>query len=238
MSDTRPFGPGEVLRYEAKFSKFIQGLTVADLTFTVGNTPASNNYEIKADAISKGTLIKLFGFSFLQQYQSTIGFNKFRALKTTKHDVQKDRVRDSEADFDYDVKRVTFIESDPKEPMKPPRKIASTIQDQTHDIISGIYALRLLPLAVGKTFDFTVSDSGLVYDIPVKVTGREIQKSVLGKVWCFKVEPQVFGPGKLIEKEGSMIIWITDDARRIPVRSQINAPLGKIEVKLRAVTSR
>jgi hypothetical protein len=122
--------------------------------------------------------------------------------------------------------------------MKPPRKIASTIQDQTHDIISGIYALRLLPLAVGKTFDFTVSDSGLVYDIPVKVTGREIQKSVLGKVWCFKVEPQVFGPGKLIEKEGSMIIWITDDARRIPVRSQINAPLGKIEVKLRAVTSR
>jgi hypothetical protein len=174
----------------------------------------------------------------LQQYESTIGYNKFRALKTIKHDVQKDRVRDSEAIFDYGDKRVTFVETDPKEPMKPPRKIASSIEDQTHDIISGIYAIRLLPLAVGKTFDFTISDSGLVYQIPVKVTAREQQKTVLGKVWCFKVEPQIFGPGRLLEKEGSMIIWITDDASRIPVRSQINTNIGKMEIKLRAVAKR
>ena len=120
--------------------------------------------------------------------------------------------------------------------MKPPRKIASAIPDQTHDIISGIYEIRLLPLAVGKTFDLTVSDSGLVYQVPVKVTARERQKTALGKVWCFRVEPQVFGPGRMIEKEGSMIIWITDDARRIPVRAQINASIGRIEIKLKSAS--
>lgn len=225
-----------MLKYEAKFNKIIRGITVGDLTFTVANAPMDGNYLIKAEAVSKGTLIKLFGFSFLQEYQSTIGSRNFRALKTTKHDVQKDRIRDSEAVFDYGDQRVTFVETDPSEPMKPPRKIASAIPDQTHDIISGIYEIRLLPLAVGKTFDLTVSDSGLVYQVPVKVTARERQKTALGKVWCFRVEPQVFGPGRMIEKEGSMIIWITDDARRIPVRAQINASIGRIEIKLKSAS--
>jgi hypothetical protein len=173
----------------------------------------------------------------LQQYESTIGSEKVRALKTTKHDVQKDRIRDSEAVFDYGDKRVTFVETDPKEPMKPPRKIASSIEDQTHDIISSIYVLRLLPLAVGKQFELTISDSGLVYKIPVKVTARELQKSVFGRVYCYRLEPDVFGPGRFNEREGKMTISITDDARRRPVRSQISSPIGKIEVKLRSVTN-
>ena len=48
------------------------------------------------------------------------------------------------------------------------------------------------------------------------------------------VEPQVFGPGRMIEQEGSMIIWITDDARRIPVRAQVNSPIGRVEIKLKS----
>ena len=129
VTDKRPFAAGEVLQYEAKLSKIIRGITVGDLTFTVANAPTDGNYLIKAEAVSKGTLIKLFGFSFLQQYQSTIGSRSFRALKTTKHDVQKDRIRDSEAVFDYGDSRVTFVETDPNAPMNPPRKIASSIPD-------------------------------------------------------------------------------------------------------------
>ena len=78
-----------------------------------------------------------------------------------------------------------------------------------------------------------VSDSGLVYYVPVRVTGREQQKTIFGKVWCFKVEPQVFGPERMIEREGSMEIWITDDARRIPVRSRVKSNFGTIEIRLR-----
>src|SRR5574338_822463 len=95
----------------------------------------------------------------------------------------------------------------------------------------------MLPLAVGKTFNLKVSDSGLVYEVPVKVTAREIQKTEIGRVMCFRVEPQVFGPGRLIEGNGSMTIWITDDARRIPVRSRVNAPIGKIEIKIQSVSN-
>ena len=231
-----PFDEGETLTYEGKVSKIIQGIAVADLTFTVDRAEGSD-FLIKAEAKSKGTLLKLFRFSFLQRFESTIDDRDFRVIRTVKHDVQKERVRDSEALFDYGDKRVTWRETDPKEPMKPARRIASEIEGTTHDLISGVYSLRMLPLAVGKTFTLKVSDSGLVYDVPVKVTGREMQKTEIGKVMCFRVEPAVFGPGRLVEGKGSMVIWITDDARRIPVRSQVNASIGKIEIKIRSVST-
>ncbi|NJM53823.1 MAG: DUF3108 domain-containing protein, partial [Blastocatellia bacterium] len=112
---------------------------------------------------------------------------------------------------------------------------ASDIENETYDLISGIYILRHLPLAVGKNFVLNVSDSGLVYQIPVRVTAKEVQNTIVGKVSCFRVEPEVFGKGRMIESKGSMIIWITDDNRRLPVRSQINATVGRIEVRLRKI---
>lgn len=229
-----PYAEGETLSYEGKISKIIRGIAVADLTFTLSRPNPDGDLVVKADARSKGTLLKLFRFSFMQEIESTFGANDNRAKLTRKRDVQKERVRDSEAIFDYGERRVTYVEVDPKEPMRPPRRIASEIVPETFDLVSAVYKLRTLPLAVGSSFEMTVSDSGLVYKVPVRVTAREEQKTVLGRVWCWRVEPDVFGPGRLIEREGSMVIWITDDARRIPVRSQVDAPIGKVEIKLRS----
>ena len=232
-AQTKPFAVGEVLTYEGKISKIIQGIAIADLTFTVTNAPNGDDYLIKTEARSKGSLLRLFRYSFLQQYDSTVERSNFRILKTNKYDEQKERVRTSQAVFDYDNRQVTYVEANPKEPARPPRKIASEIKGEIHDMVSGIYALRTMPLATGKVFEITVSDSGLVYKVPVRVTRREMLKTVLGKVMCFRVEPEVFGVNRLIEQDGSMIIWITEDARRIPVRSQIKTNIGKIEVKLK-----
>src|SRR5688500_15952921 len=231
---TTPFIDGETLTYEGKISKIIRGIAVADLTLTLRKAQDGEDYIVKAEARSKGTLLKLFRFSFLQEMESSIDSEGFRTVRTVKHDVQKERVRDSEAIFDYGERRVTYVETDPNEPMRPPRRIASKINDISHDLISSIYSVRMMPLAVGKVFRMSVSDSGLVFDIPVRVTGREIQKTIFGKQWCFRIEPEIFGTGRMIEREGSMVIWITDDARRLPVRSLINSPYGKIDVRLKS----
>ncbi len=236
QSQKLPFGPGETLTYEGKISKIVQGIAVADMTFSIEPTENENQYLVKTDAKSKGTLLKLFRFSFLQQYESLIEKNSFRILKTVKTDIQKDRIRNSEAVFDYTANKVTFTEVNPKEPMRAPRTIASDIKADTQDLVSGVYLLRTLPLAVGKVFMINVSDSGLVYQVPVRVTGRETQKTVLGKIQCFKIEPEIFGNNRLIEQKGRMTIWITDDQRRIPIRSKIKTELGKLDVKLKSVS--
>ena len=236
-TNIKAYTVGETLTYEAKFSKAIfRGIAVADLSFTVERAPDGENYLVKSEAKSKGTIAKLLQFTFLQQIQSTVDNMTESVLKSVKHDVQNERVRDSEAIFDYEKKQVTYIEIDPIDATRPPRKVASQIETGTQDFITGLYSLRSKPLAVGKTFELIISDTGLVYKIPVRVTARVQQSSSLGKVWCFRLEPEIFGANRLIDQKGSMIIWITDDTRRIPVRAQINANIGRVEVKLKSVS--
>lgn len=236
---TSPYNDGEILSYDGKYSKLIlRGISVAELTFTVNRTSDDKNYFVRAEARSKGTLIKLLRFSFLQNIESTIDGEKFTVLKTIKRDEQGDRIRNSEANFDYVDKKVTYLETDPKDASRPPRRIASSIEDETYDLISGIYILRYLPLVVGKTLVLNVSDSGMVYQVPVRVTARENQNTIFGKIPCWRVEPEVFGPGRMIENDGNMTIWLTDDNRRLPVRAVLNTSLGKIEVKLKRVGRR
>jgi hypothetical protein len=226
---------GETLKFDGKLNKIFHGIPIAELTFNAFGRPGSNSLVIKSEAVSKGTLLKLVRYSFLEQYESTLD-DKFRIVKTVKHDVQKERVRDNIAEFDYAQKRVMFVETDPKDPTRPPRHIASEISDPMLDMISAIYYIRTLPLEVGKHYELPVSDSGLVYKIPVAVKGREMQNTILGKVMCFIVEPDIFGTGRLIEQKGSITIWMTADARHVPVRAVVRSEYGKIDIKLKAYT--
>jgi hypothetical protein len=238
MSDV-PFRAGEVLVYEAKFNRtLVPPLTIGDLTFSVVESPdgSGNRYLIRSEAQSRG-VAKLFGKNIVQKLESDIDGEKFRSLRSVKYDEQGERVRNSESVFDYEQGKVTYTETNPNDPARRPYQLASSIPEVACDVVVGVYSLRMLPLAVGKTFYVTISDSGLVYEIPVKVTARERQKSILGKVWTYRVEPDVFGDKRPLAGKGKMVIWIMDDARRIPVRSEITASIGRIDVKLKKVTT-
>ena len=54
-----------------------------------------------------------------------------------------------------------------------------------------------------------------------------------------RVNAELFGPERLIDKEkGEFSIWITDDARRIPVRGRVKTDYGTFDIKLkRFITS-
>lgn len=235
----QPFAVGEVLSYEGKWSRIIlPGISVAEMTFRVENdasNPKGKTEKINftADANSKGSLVKLVGINVTQKINSTVDANDFSALQTVRHDVQGKRVRDGKAVFDYLARTVAYNETDPNDLNRPARMIASPLESSAQDILSAFYFIRLQPLAVGDSFTVPVSDSGVVFQIPVRVTAREKQKTIFGNIWTLKVEPEVFGDKRLVAGNGKMTIWFTDDARHIPVRSQIEAKIGKVEVKLR-----
>lgn len=230
-----PFKIGESATFEAKFSRtLVPPLTVGDLFFSVLAAPegSKGSFLIKGEAKSRG-IVKLFGSDIAIKVESTVDNDKFRVLKTVKHDVQGDRVRDSEATFDYRTNRVSYIETDPKDPARRPYQLAGSIPEIAHDVLSGIYSLRLIPLSVGKTFELTVSDSGLVYTVPVRVTARERQKNIEKKVWTYKIEPEIFGEKRPFPGKGKLTIWLTEDAQRIPVRALLNFNLGKVDIRLK-----
>jgi len=234
MIASSPSIPGEKLVYEGKFSKIIRGITIGEMTFEYLDGSNGTN-QISMEAKSKGTLLRLFRFSFTQRYQSDFT-PELKVTRTTKFDQQKERVRESEAIFDHEIGKVTYTERNPKAPLNAPRVIATDFNGEVYDLLTGIYVLRTLPLKVGATFEFSVSDSGLVYRVPVKVTKREIQNTAIGKVMCFRLEPEVFGEDRFIEQKGQMVIWITDDERRVPVRSLIKAEIGQVDIRLKSFT--
>ena len=227
-----PFAAGERLTYEGKVSKFAVSVTIGDMTFEVADL-SNDRIRLKVEARSRGTMLKLFRYSFLQTMETGADPRDLHAFDSKKHDVQKEKIRDSVTTFDYDRKMVTWVESNPEAPANPPRTIASDLSGPTHDIVTGIYFLRTLPLRLNYSTSIDVSDSGLVYKIPIRVTARERQKTIFGNVWCWRVEPEMFGPGRFFEQKGKMEIWITDDARHIPVRSRVTAEVGKVDIRLK-----
>jgi hypothetical protein len=103
--------------------------------------------------------------------------------------------------------------------------------------MSAIYFLRTQTLTPGKIFEIAISDSGKVYAVPVRVVEKKRFKTVLGKVQTVRVDPEIFGAGRPLAGSGSLSIWFTDDARRIPVRAHINNEIGTIDITLKKATT-
>lgn len=231
-ADPFPFAAGERLTYEGKINKFGVSVTIGDMIFEVAELSAEK-VRLKVEARSRGTMLKLFRYSFLQTMDTNADPKSLFAFDSKKHDVQKEKIRDSVTTFNYDRKMVTWVETNPEEPARSPRTIASDLTGPTHDIVTGIYFLRTLPLALNFSTTIDVSDSGLVYKIPIRVVARERQKTIFGNIWTWRVEPEMFGPGRFFDQKGKMEIWITDDARHIPVRARVSAEVGKVDIKLK-----
>lgn len=232
-----PFKIGENLTYEVSFSRFVlRGIDVADMTFSVAGDDENNqnNLVLKAQAVSKGGLLKIFSYSFLQKFDCTVQTrDEFKVLQTVRYDEQDKRIRNGKADFDYARQKLTYREIDPNNPLAPPRMIVSALDGAVQDLISAVYYLRRQPLAIGKSLTVRLSDSGVVYQVPISITARERINTVIGKVWTLRVEPQIFGDKRPLAGDGKMIMWLTDDQRHLPVRTQIQAKVGKIEIKLK-----
>jgi hypothetical protein len=245
-----PFEPAEELVYVAEFSRaLLKKMDVADFRFTASREPSLQKvvdsgssqdkggaaYLLKftGDVSSKGFFAKLFNLRFREQVESIVEPASFTVKKTKRVDEQGKRARISESVF-LDGK-ILWTEHDPNNPSRAPRQASATFAGQVQDVLSAIYYLRTQPLEVGKTLQLTISDSGLVYQVPVKVVEQKRMKTVLGRVETLRVDPEVFGPNRLLSGEGRFSIWFTNDNRRVPVSARIKMKYGTFDITLRKV---
>jgi hypothetical protein len=237
-----PFEPAEELFYDAEFSKSVlRNLDVAEFKFRTTRTPinsaeSDNLYSLtfNAEVSSKGFFTRLFNLRFRERVESVVEPKSFTIRKSTILDEQGKRVRQSEMSFDPTKGQLSWTQKDPNDPSREPRNATAQFSGQLQDILSAIYFIRTQPLAVGKSFEIFISDSGQVYRVPVQVVERKRMKTIFGKVNVFRVDPDIFGPDSLIEQEkGQLSLWITDDQRRIPVGVKIKSDYGIFDIKLK-----
>lgn len=100
-----------------------------------------------------------------------------------------------------------------------------------NDILSAFY--------IARTFDYSemeVNDlipmknfyKDKVYDLNVKYLGKERVTVPAGTFDCLVVEPLV-QEGGLFKSEGSIVIWLTDDDLKVPVKVKTKVVIGSID---------
>jgi len=104
-----------------------------------------------------------------------------------------------------------------------------------YDPLSIIYLLRSVDLSPGKKHLFSVVADAKLYNVHVHVLRRESVKTDLGTFKTVVVEPKMESGG--IEREERLLIWYSDDERRIPVRIRTDVKFGTITATLRGVQS-
>ena len=102
---------------------------------------------------------------------------------------------------------------------------------RVHDVLSAFYYVRTCPLPEGATVSIPTHDNEKSYDMVVRVVRRERIEVPAGKFDCVLVEPMLKSEG-IFKSKGQMLVWLSDDERRIPVQVKSKVPIGSISVSL------
>jgi hypothetical protein len=226
----QPFSPGETLTYDVSWSIFRAGQVTA--TLGPAQDRSQDAYEIVTQARSQGFVSLLFNVE-----------NEFRSLvdphTLCSHQIHKTinegrRHKDTRIVFDSARNLAVLDEVDKNKPDAPPKHAENAIPGCVADVVTAFYYVRKQPLRVGESFRLPINDGAKTYDVTVEVQAREQIETPLGKRDAFRVEPKVFGA--LFARKGRMLIWFSDDARRLPLRISASIAVGSITGTLRSVT--
>jgi len=110
-----------------------------------------------------------------------------------------------------------------------------TITRPIFDPLSSIYNIRSLDLVAGRKHFLTVLADDKVYRMEAVVIRKETIRTEAGEFRTILVEPKMRKDNALSdEKDGRLLIWYSDDERRIPVRIVTQIPAGSVTATLRS----
>jgi hypothetical protein len=183
-----------------------------------------------------GPLISKF-YLVADRSESFLGVDPLRSLWFGKH-LREGRYRhDSQTEFDHGTGTALFRYFDFS---NVPRDITGLSEAERHgkyvqqefplaanslDELSVLYYVRLLPLQEGKALTAKVFASRKNWDLEVRTLRREVLDTVLGRRDTIIVEPLLAFEG-VFQQKGRMVVWLTNDAERIPVQMQSQIKVG------------
>lgn len=118
--------------------------------------------------------------------------------------------------------------------VKSDRKGVVQVPEGTVDILSSLYIARRTKfsnLEKGDVVTLQTWFDDTVFPLQIRYYGNETIKTKFGKVNCMKFSPLV-EPGRIFDSPDDVIIWISNDFNKIPVRIQFNLIIGSVKCDL------
>ncbi len=214
-----PFGVGERFDYTAKFGMLSVGsasIQVARIDTVRGQPAFLFRFSLDGGAL----LFKIQ--SSLESWTSVRDFHSLR-FRQDSHENSKQYLREYDIFSDsgyYRQSQATATTPTTPEPL---------------DDASFLYFIRTTPLEVGKTYKYARHFKPELNPIVVNVLKREeIELPDGSKVQSLILNPVV--GDKMFSERADARLWITDDARRIPVQIRSRLPYGTITLRLEKIT--
>lgn len=214
------FGFGEKLEYSVGY-KFI---TAGTGQFHIQPEPIYRNgrkcYDIRFQVKSLESLDWLYRVR--DQYRTVLDVTGIFPWEFEQRIREGGYKRDAKAYFDQG-KRLAKLKSK-----------SISIPEYTHDIVSAFFYVRTLDIGkFPKDTTFTLPNfvDDTTYTLGVKIRGKETVTVEAGTFKCTVIEPLVM-QGGLFKSEGTILIWVSDDERKIPVKVATKIPIGFVEAKL------
>src|SRR5262249_53047717 len=137
-----------------------------------------------------------------------------------KHTVEGKRVRDELTEFDYE--RGIARQDGAERPLG----------EATLDSLSSVYYLRTVPL--DRPVELSIFSGDSAHTLSVEIQAREKIQTPAGTFSTIRVEPKSTGQS-LIGKGKTLLLWLTDDARKMPVQLKSKLKVGTLVGKLKSV---
>jgi hypothetical protein len=214
----RPFDPGERLTYNISWSKLISAGTAV---MEVRKEKTENGTDILrfiSTARTIGMADKVYRVR--DTVQSLFDTGNMESLSYDLDQSHGKRKKKRHMVFDHEAGEVSFTENDRKETL--------AIKRHTQDALSSLYYLRTKrDFIVGTPIIFDIHDGGKNWSVEVHVLGRERIKTPVGEFNTIKVKTYPKYEGVFMHR-GEIFIWLTDDARKVPVLMKSTITIGSI----------
>jgi len=224
-----PFKPGEVLEFDVGWSSY---LTAGTATVAVQEKKPSYNstaYYIVAEGRPTPLLSKLYTLYYkadtlLDAYSLLPQRGSLYVEEGRRHRIKTTLFNQTAKTAKYEVQTATRVERN------------LTLPAFTQDALSALYVLRSIPMKAGEKFNMPVTDAGDVYKVQMQVGAVEPIKTGLGAINGLKIVP-VVATSKGAPPRG-FARWLSDDARRLPLKIEAQLPVGKFTITLRSAKGR
>ncbi len=212
-----PFGPGESLRFSVQYG-FIHAGTAWLEVPEARQWKGHEILQLVARAESNAFFSRFYKVrERIESYWDRHGLYSRRYCE----DRREGKYR-AKNDIVFDTERNEAIYSDGRTFPVPPR---------VQDALSAFYYTRTQALPVGGSIVFHYHNSRKSLPLQVKILGREHVQTPAGEFDCVVVEP-VLKAGGIFKNSGRLLIWLTDDQRRMPVLMKSKVAIGSISVVL------
>lgn len=213
-----PFRPGEKLTYEISWSNLVQaGTAVLEVgkAETSAGTPA---YRCVSTAKSSGFLSRFYKVS--DTVISVIDGHTLSSLSFRLDQNHGKRHKQREMLFNHEKGIVSVVSNG--------QHSTFAIPEDVQDPLSSLYSVRTRKdFMVDKPIILNVHEDGKTWAVEVQTLGREKIKTVLGEFNTIKLKTYPRYEG-VFQNKGEIFIWLTDDARKIPVLMKSTISIGSI----------